>query len=200
MASSISSNYINIIRHIGEQSSILFVVSTVVSPLLVVITAFVIDDLTILLYLHILSGTIWFGMAIIVPAILSLCFGTVSPSTAKSFTKIAIPKIVVFMLGISLTTVLSGSFLAEQFGLLRADNPWMMRVVVFGWLLWLFGLFVSNRMHLRVYFEGQSSTPNPARLKSIEKRVLLLGAFEAAIMVGIIFTVINPGFRLSQFL
>ncbi|GKZ15570.1 Predicted integral membrane protein [Haladaptatus paucihalophilus DX253] len=187
--------YLHQIREITEESSLSFLVSAVLLPLSVVGATVLIDDPLLLLYAHIVSGTVWFGMAIVFPAALILYLGTASPERAKAFTQRVIPKVVVFMLVISFTTVLSGSLLAEQFGLLHADNPWMLRVFVLGWLLWLFGLLVSNRMHLTVYFEGQAPSPDPSRLKSIEKRILLVGTFETAVMLGIIFLVLNPGFR-----
>ena len=61
---------------------------------------------------------------------------------------------VVFILAVSFAMVFSGSLLAIQFGLLRTDNPWTLRIFVLGWLLWLFGLFVSIRLHLYVFQKG----------------------------------------------
>ncbi|EFW92312.1 hypothetical protein ZOD2009_09645 [Haladaptatus paucihalophilus DX253] len=181
---------------VGKEPSISFLGSVILVPIFFLGLVSLNKNPSTLLYIHILSGIIWFGMAIIVPAVLILYLGFIDPTTVNQFIRKTIPKIVLFMLAVSFMTVLSGSLLADQFGLLHADSPWMLRVFVLGWILWLFGLFVSNRMHLTVYFEGKAPNPDLTLLKSIEKKILVAGIFEALIMLGIIYLVLNPGFRL----
>lgn len=178
-------------RTLARDANPAFAVGSVAVPLLFFAAAVALDHAKLLFYTHVAAGAVWFSIAIIMPAVLGPSIAALSPAAAREFSAAFVPKIVFFVLGVSLTTVLSGSVLADTFGYLAAGDPWIVAAFAAGWGLWLFGLLVPNRMHLRAYYEGQSAEPNPVTMARIEKWNVAIGLFEAAIMLLVVLIMTN---------
>ena len=178
-------------RTLARNANPAFAVGSIAVPLSLFAAAVAFDSAKLLFYTHVAAGAIWFSIAIIMPAVLGPAIGALSPAAAREFSAAFVPKIVFFVLGVSLTTVLSGSVLAERFGYLAVGDPWIVAAFAAGWGLWLFGLLVPNRMHLRAYYEGQSDDPNPVTMARIEKWNVAIGLFEAIVMLAVILIMTN---------
>ena len=178
-------------RTLARDANPAFAVGTIAVPLLLFAAAVAFDHAKLLFYTHVAAGAVWFSIAIIMPAVLGPAIGALSPAAAREFSAAFVPKIVFFMVGVSLATVLSGSVLADEFGYLASGDPWIIAAFAAGWGLWLFGLLVPNRMHLRAYYEGQSDEPNPVTMARIEKWNAAIGLFEAAVMLLIVLIMTN---------
>jgi hypothetical protein len=100
--------------------------------------------------------------------------------------------------GMSLTTVVSGTLLltGNGYGLgYGFGGLWPGLALGVGWGLWVFGLFVPNRLHLKAYYESRSANPDPEVMETVERRNAMVGMFEAVAMLAII--LIMVGLRLG---
>lgn len=180
-----------------------FAVGTIAVPLALLAATYVVatnGEWRGLFYVHVATGALWFSVAIFFPAVLGPTIGSLDPPAARQFSATFTPKVVFFVTGISLTAVLSGTLLADVMGLFDLSNPlapsglWITVALAVGWGLWLFGLVVPNRLHLKAYYEGQSADPDPSVLAGIERRTLVVGLFEAGVMLAIIYVMTNLRF------
>lgn len=185
------------VQHLAAAANPAFAVGSVAVPLSFVAASVLLSSTRLLFYTHVAAGAVWFGFALIFPAVIGPTLGGLDRETAAAVTTALTPKVVFFVLGFSLATVASGTvLLAPDLGLgYGFDGRWPTLSLSLGWGLFVFGLLVPNRIHLRAYYESRTDDPDPSRLEAIEKKNLVVGLFEAAVMLGII--VLMTGLRLG---
>ena len=174
-----------------------FAAGSLLVPLAFLAASVLLSSTELLFYTHVAAGAVWFGFALIFPAIIGPTLGGLGEEASAAVTTTLVPKAVFFLVGFSLTTALSGTaLLTTDLGLgYGFASRWSSLALGVGWGLFVFGLIVPTRIHLSAYYETLSPDPDPSRLESIEKKNLVVGLFEAATMLGII--VLMTGFRLG---
>lgn len=189
--------FLNRVQHLATEANPAFAAGSVVVPLGVLGISVALESTQLLFYTHVAAGAVWFGFALVFPAVVGPALGALDQENAAAVTTQLTPKLVFFIFGFSLTTVLSGTvLLTGDVGLgYGFSGLWPSASLGLGWGLFLFGLAVPNRIHLQAYYEGRSDDPDPDRLASIEKRNALIGVVEAVAMLGII--VLMTGLRLG---
>ena len=190
-------NWLKRVTHLAEAANPAFAAGSVVVPLLFVAASVLVSSTRLLFYTHVAAGAVWFGFALIFPAVIGPVLGGLDRETAADVTTALTPKVVFFVLGFSLTTVVSGTLLlGPDLGLEYGfSGQWPTLSLAAGWGLFAFGLLVPNRIHLSAYYESRSAEPDVSRLEAIEKRNLVVGLVEAVAMLGII--VLMTGLRLG---
>ncbi|TKX78040.1 hypothetical protein EXE53_23315, partial [Halorubrum sp. SD626R] len=185
------------IRHLADAANPAFAAGCLLVPLAVLAVSVLASSTTLLFYTHVAAGAVWFGFALIFPAIIGPTLGGLSEEASAAVTGTLVPKAVFFLVGFSFTTVLSGTaLLTDGLGLgYGFSGTWSSAALGVGWGLFAFGLAVPHRLQLSAYYETQSPNPDAARLESIEKKNLVVGLFEAAVMLGLI--AMMTGFRLG---
>lgn len=185
------------IQHLAFEANPAFAAGSIIVPLAVLTVGIVLQSPELLFYTHVGAGAVWFGFALVFPAVVGPTLGGLSDETAAAVTTKLTPKVVFFIFGFSLTTVLSGTvLLTGQWGLgYGFTGFWPSTSLGLGWALFFFGLVVPNRIHLRAYYESRSETPDFDRLATIEKQNAIVGIVEAIAMLVII--VLMTGLRLG---
>lgn len=185
------------VAHLAQAANPAFAAGSVVVPLSFVGASVLLSSTTLLFYTHVAAGAVWFGFALIFPAVIGPTLGGLDRETAAEVTTALTPKVVFFVLGFALTTVVSGTILlGSAFGLgYGFSGRWPTLSLTLGWGLFVFGLLVPNRIHLSAYYESRSAEPDASRLEAIEKRNLVVGLLEAVAMLAII--VLMTGLRLG---
>jgi hypothetical protein len=185
------------IQHLAIEANPAFAAGSVIVPLAVLALGLALNSTRLLFYTHVAAGAVWFGFALIFPAVVGPALGALDDEDAAAVTTRLTPKLVFFIVGFSLTTVLSGTvLLTGDVGLgYGFSGFWPTASLGLGWGLFVFGLLVPNRIHLRAYYESRSEDPDYDRLASIEKRNAVIGVVEAIAMLGII--VLMTGLRLG---
>ncbi|MEZ3117565.1 hypothetical protein RYH80_16740 [Halobaculum sp. MBLA0147] len=182
--------------HLAEQANPAFAAGSVVVPLAAVALTAALGSTTGLFYTHVVTGAIWFGFALVFPAVVGPVLGGLDDEAAWAVTRRLTPKVVFFVFGTSLATVVSGTILLGGTGLSYGySGTWPTVALASGWGLFLFGLVVPNRLHLREYYLRSRDDPDEAALATVERRILVVGLFEAVAMLGIIVTM--TGLRLG---
>ena len=185
------------IRHLADAANPAFAAGSFLVPLAFLAASLALASTELLFYTHVAAGAVWFGFALIFPAIIGPTLGGLDEEAAAAVNETLIPKAVFFLVGFSLTTVLSGTvLLTPGLGLgYGFGGTWSGLALGLGWGLFAFGLAVPHRLQLSAYYETVSPDPDASRLESIEKKNLVVGLFEGAVMLAII--VLMTGFRLG---
>jgi len=185
------------VRHLADAANPAFAAGCLLVPLVVLAVSVLASSTTLLFYTHVAAGAVWFGFALIFPALIGPTLGGLSEEASAAVTGTLVPKAVFFLVGFSLTTVLSGTaLLTGDLGLdYGFSSAWSSAALGVGWGLFAFGLAVPHRLQLSAYYESQSPDPDASRLESIEKKNLVVGLFEAAVMLVLV--ALMTGFRLG---
>ncbi|EMA59041.1 hypothetical protein [Halorubrum kocurii] len=190
-------NILERVRHLANAANPAFAAGSLLVPLAFFAASLLLSSTELLFYTHVAAGAVWFGFALIFPAIIGPTLGGLNEEASAAVTTTLVPKAVFFLVGFSLTTVLSGTvLLTPDLGLgYGFGGTWSGLALALGWGLFAFGLAVPHRLHLSAYYETLSPDPDASRLGSIEKKNLVVGLFEAAVMLALI--VLMTGFRLG---
>ncbi|KKF39290.1 hypothetical protein FK85_29720 [Halorubrum saccharovorum] len=190
-------NVIERVQHLANAANPAFAAGSLLIPLVFLGASLLLSSTELLFYTHVAAGAVWFGFALIFPAIIGPTLGGLDAEASAAVNTALIPKAVFFLVGFSLTTVLSGTvLLTPEIGLgYGFAGRWSGLALGVGWGLFAFGLAVPHRLQLSAYYETLSPDPDASRLEAIEKKNLVVGLFEAAVMLGLI--VLMTGFRLG---
>ncbi|TKX85668.1 hypothetical protein EXE43_12470, partial [Halorubrum sp. SS5] len=189
--------FIDRVQHLADAANPAFAAGSLLVPLAFFAASLALGSTELLFYTHVAAGAVWFGFALIFPAIIGPTLGGLDEAAAAAVNRTLIPKAVFFLVGFSLTTVLSGTvLLSPEVGLgYGFGGTWSGLALGLGWGLFVFGLAVPHRLHLSAYYETVSPDPDADRLESIERKNLVVGLFEGAVMLALI--VLMTGFRLG---
>ncbi|QKG93957.1 hypothetical protein HPS36_14200 [Halorubrum salinarum] len=189
--------FIDRVQHLADAANPAFAAGSLLVPLAFFAASLALGSTELLFYTHVAAGAVWFGFALIFPAIIGPTLGGLDEAAAAAVNRTLIPKAVFFLVGFSLTTVLSGTvLLTPEVGLgYGFGGTWSGLALGLGWGLFAFGLAVPHRLHLSAYYETVSPDPDADRLESIERKNLVVGLFEGAVMLALI--VLMTGFRLG---
>ena len=190
-------DFLDRVRHLADAANPAFAAGSVLVPLAFLGASLAVGSTELLFYTHVGAGAVWFGFALIFPAVVGPTLGGLDEEASAAVTGTLVPKVVFFLVGFSLTTVLSGTvLLTPALGLgYGFSGAWSTLSLGVGWGLFAFGLAVPHRLHLSAYYETRSPDPDASRLESIEKKNLVVGLFEGAVMLGIV--ALMTGFRLG---
>lgn len=177
------------IRHLAEAANPVFAAVCVALPLVLTAAGYALAMPRVTFYVHVATGALWFALAIFMAVVLGPVLGSLDEAAAAKVDAALTPKMVWFIFGASLGTVVSGTALLDQ--LYAFDQFWGQVALGYGWLLFGFGLLVTHRMHLKTYYLGLAGNPKPDRMERLQKRVAMVGLAEAVLMLGIIYVMLR---------
>ncbi|CDK40878.1 hypothetical protein [Halorubrum sp. AJ67] len=191
------SGFVERVRHLANAANPAFAAGCFLVPLAFLAASLGLANTELLFYTHVAAGAVWFGFALIFPALIGPTLGGLDEEASAAVNTVLIPKAVFFLVGVSLTTVLSGTvLLTPEIGLgYGFGGAWSGLALGLGWGLFAFGLAVPHRLQLSAYYETLSSSPDASKLESIEQKNLVVGLFEGAVMLALI--ALMTGFRLG---
>jgi len=153
------------------------------------IVALVAQNTFLLNYTHVLSGVLWTGADLFLGFILGPVMRRLNPLQRKAVITYLVPRTLLYMPVLALTTGTAGWYLSNWQGLLLPENP--MRSWVFGALAIIFiltiqgmGILLPN--NLRIYRELQRPEPNIERILRINRTNLALSGVQGVFQVLII--------------
>ncbi|ELZ31723.1 hypothetical protein [Halorubrum tebenquichense] len=191
------SGFVERVRHLADAANPAFAAGCFLVPLAFLAASLGLESTELLFYTHVAAGAVWFGFALIFSALIGPTLGGLDEEASAAVNGVLIPKAVFFLVGFSLTTVLSGTvLLTPEIGLgYGFGGAWSGLALGLGWGLFAFGLAVPHRLQLSAYYETLSADPDVSRLESIEKKNLIVGMFEGAMMLVLVG--LMTGFRLG---
>src|SRR5450759_818172 len=153
------------------------------------IVALAAQNTFLLNYTHVLSGVLWTGADLFLGFILGPVMRRLDPAQRKAVITYLVPRTLLYMPVLALTTGTAGWYLSNWQGLLLPGNP--MRPWVFGALAIIFiltiqGLSLILPNNLRIYRELQRPEPNIERIMRINRTNLALSGVQGVFQVLII--------------
>ena len=140
-------------------------------------------------YTHVLSGALWTGADLFLGFILGPVMRRLDPLQRKAVITYLVPKTLLYMPIVALTTGTAGWFLSDWMGLVLPDNPlrpWVFVALVMIFLMTIMGLGILLPNNLRIYRELQRPQPNIERISRINRTNLMLSGIQGAFQVLII--------------
>ncbi len=140
-------------------------------------------------YTHVLSGALWTGADLFLGFILGPVMRRLDPLQRKAVITYLVPKTLLYMPIVALTTGTAGWFLSDWMGLLSPDNPlrlWVFVALVMIFLMTVQGLGILLPNNLRIYRELQRPQPDIERISRINRTNLMLSGIQGAFQVLII--------------
>lgn len=99
------------VQHLAVEANPAFAAGSIVAPLAALGISVVLESIQLLFYTHVATGAVWFGFALVFPAVVGPAVSGFDQEHAVAVTTRLTPKLVFFIFGLSLTTVLSGTVL-----------------------------------------------------------------------------------------
>ncbi len=140
-------------------------------------------------YTHVLSGALWTGADLFLGFILGPVMRRLDPLQRKAVITYLVPRTLLYMPVVALTTGTAGWFLSDWQGLLLPENPmrpWVIGALVIIFILTVLGMGVLLPNNLRIYRELQRPQPDIGRITRINRTNLALSGIQGAFQVLII--------------
>ncbi len=153
------------------------------------VAALVRHSLYLLDYTHVLSGALWTGADLFLGFIIGPVMRRLRPDQRKAVVTYLVPRTLLYMPVVAITTGTAGWFLASREGLLSSgssDRPWVIAALVIIAVLTVQGLGLLLPNNVRIYRELQRPQPNIARVLRINRINLVLSGVQGAMQVAII--------------
>ncbi len=155
----------------------------------VLIAALALGNHYLLDYIHVLSGALWTGADLFLGCIIGPVMRRLEPPQRKAVINFLVPRTLLYMPTVAITTGTAGWFLATWEGLLFPENPlriWVFVALAIITFLTIQGLGVLLPNNLRIYRELQRPQPDIGRVQRLNAINLRLSGFQGVLQVAII--------------
>jgi uncharacterized membrane protein len=153
------------------------------------IVALAVHSVYLLDYTHVLSGALWTGADLFLGFILGPVMRRLEPPQRKAVITFLVPRTLLYMPVVAITTGTAGWFLATWEGFLDSSSPmrlWVFAALAIIAILTVQGLGVLLPNNLRIYRELQRPQPDIARVVRINRTNLVLSGIQGVFQVLII--------------
>ena len=182
-----------------------FIILVIVIPVGALIYSINFGSVTILNYVHVMTGVLWTGIDLFYGFILGPVLGGMGPKDRANVFKRLVPKMTFLMPVLSAVTITSGIELTQWLGYASPSNlfaslanPWILAAVIIVTILTVqgFGLLLPNE--IRVFQQLLSESPDIGKISRLGVRNAKLGGVQGIFQLAIIFVMANLRyFRLS---
>jgi hypothetical protein len=158
--------------------------------LAVMVAAVLGPSLWFLNFVHVMSGALWTGIDLFMGFVVGRVMRGVSLETRRAMVAGLMPRMLVLMPTLSIMTGTAGWFLAKRLGFLELGYPqfwWVIAALAIITVLTIQGIGYLLPMNLKIYFEIQKPSPDPAKIgrwmKGYVRVVAIQGCMQVAIIV-----------------
>lgn len=152
---------------------------------LVVVVAF--NKLWGLVFFHVVSGALWTGIDLFLGFIIGPVLGRMSIPARVEFSKRFMPKMVLLMPTLVITTMAAGWQLARHVGNLSASYPehgWIVASFIVVGVMAIVALGILEPANLAVLFELKKPAPDGALIGKLMKRFIYTAGVTGAMQVA----------------
>lgn len=151
--------------------------------------AIALHNLYLLDYAHVLSGALWTGADLFLGFIVGPVMRRLDPDRRRAVVQYLVPKTLLYMPVIALTTGTAGYTMATWLGMLAPGSPdriWIAGAIVVTFILAAMGLGVLLPNNLRIYGEFHKPQPDIPRVMRLNRQNLALSGLQGVFQVIII--------------
>ncbi|BBG23124.1 hypothetical protein [Sulfuracidifex tepidarius] len=162
-------------------------VLALVIPITGLITAYVLNDIILLDYVHVMSGLLWTGIDIFMGFVLSYTLKSLDPKAKADVARSLTPTMLFLMPSIATVAVTSGYILASEMGIFSLSSPLIISAVIIIAILMIqgFGIFLPNEV--RVVLELNKDEPSYGKIGKLMMINFKLSGVQGILQLLLIF-------------
>jgi hypothetical protein len=168
------------------------IVPTKAIPIVIAVLAFLVvtiagDWVWALDFFHVVGGGLWTGIDLFVGLIIGPIIGRMSVPARVEFSSRFMPKMVLLMPTLVISTLAAGWQLARHFGNLEPSSPnhgWLMASFVVVGVMAVIALGILEPANLGVLFELRKAEPNPDIIGRLMKRFIYTAGITGLLQVA----------------
>ena len=184
-----------------QSANPIFVILAVFLPVGALIYSMNFGSVTILNYVHVMTGVLWTGIDLFMGFVLEPVLGGMEPKDRAAVFKRLVPKMTFLMPVLAAVAITSGIELTQWLGyaspsnlFASLSNPWILATVVIVAILAVqgFGLLLPNE--IRVFQQLLSDEPDIEKISRLGMRTAKIGGVQGIFQLAIIFIMANLRF------
>ncbi len=151
--------------------------------------AMVLHNLYLLDYTHVLSGALWTGADLFLGFIVAPVMRRLDPERRRAVVEYLVPKTLLYMPVIALTTGTAGYAMATWLGMLTPGSPdriWVAGALLVTLILAVVGLGILLPNNLRIWLEVHRPSPDVERIMRLNRVNLALSGMQGVFQVIVI--------------
>lgn len=151
--------------------------------------AMVLHNLYLLDYTHVLSGALWTGADLFLGFIVAPVMRRLDPERRRAVVEYLVPKTLLYMPVIALTTGTAGYAMATWLGMLTPGSPdriWVAGALLVTLILAVVGLGILLPNNLRIWLEFHRPSPDVERIMRLNRVNLALSGMQGVFQVIVI--------------
>lgn len=184
-----------------QSANPIFIILAVFLPVGALIYSMNFGSVTILNFVHIMTGAFWTGIDLFMGFILGPVLGRMEPRDRAAVFKRLVPKMTFLMPVLSSVTIISGIELTQWLGyaspsnlFASLSNPWILATVVIVAILTIQGLGLLLPNEIRVFQQLLSDEPDIEKISRLGMRTARIGGVQGIFQLAIIFVMANLRF------
>jgi uncharacterized membrane protein len=184
-----------------ESANPIFILVAVLLPIGALVYALNFGTVTILNFVHIMTGALWTGIDLFMGFVLGPVLGAMDPKARADLFRRLIPKMTFLMPVLAAVTITAGMQLAERLGLISfsdllgsLSNPWLLAAAIVAAILTVQGFGIMLPNEIRVFKQLLSETPDIDKISRLGMRNARLGGIQGLLQLAIIFIMANIRF------
>ncbi len=184
-----------------ESANPIFILVAVLLPIGALVYALNFGTVTILNFVHIMTGALWTGIDLFMGFVLGPVLGAMDPKSRADVFRRLIPKMTFLMPVLAAVTITAGMQLAERLGLISfsdllgsLSNPWLLAAAIVAAILTVQGFGIMLPNEIRVFKQLLSETPDIEKISRLGMRNARLGGIQGLLQLAIIFIMANIRF------
>jgi hypothetical protein len=156
-------------------------------PILGFLLAYFLRSLTLLDYVHVMSGGLWTGIDIYMGFVLTFVLRSLDPRERADIARSLTPTMLFLMPSIASVAVTSGYFLANQLGLFSLNSPLIISsgIIIIILTIQGFGIFLPN--NVRVLIELNKDKPDYGKISKLMMINFRLSGVQGILQLLLIF-------------
>ena len=181
-------------RLVTSTSSRLFTpssIATLLTPIIVLVTAIVLRNIVLLDYTHVICGGTWTGIDLFMGLVMSRIMKGLTPETRSEVVKRLVPVMLFLMPALASVAITAGIYLAQWEGLLNFQSPLIIATIVIVAILTVQGFGIIMPTEIQIFLELMKSNPDKERIVKLGMRNIKISGSQAVFQIVIIFLMAN---------
>jgi hypothetical protein len=151
------------------------------------LVAYLLNDLIILNYVHVIAGGIWAGITLFMGTIMSRIMSMLDINARIEVAKRLSPLLLFFMPTLPVVTIISGYYLAVKSGVFIITSPWIVAAGIIVIILIVIGFGIIGRNERRLFLELYKQKPNVEKIERLMNINHEAERIQAIFLLAIIF-------------
>ncbi|MBI4331561.1 MAG: hypothetical protein HY673_09800 [Chloroflexi bacterium] len=179
---------------IVKSANPVFIVLALGLPVGGLVYADISGSITILNYVHVMTGGLWTGIDLFYGFVMGPVLGGMDPGQRAAVFKRLVPRMTFLMPSLAGVAITSGIQLAQKMGMANLTDPWIAAAAIIAALLTIQGFGVLLPNEVRVFAQLLRPAPDINEISRLGMRNARLGGVQGLFQLAIMFVMANLRF------